>query len=222
MTESWRWWAVALVVSACGPPRYVPPAADEPHAQVTVRVLHHALPGPILSHDTLLNGDAIPIVARDGTTVGVPITRSVRVRPGRGLWQFESRFAHIEQRLRTVYETERQPCGTSRVGSGSTSRLETRYCTRQVPRQRLQSVRVPDGTCAAAFVLQATAGRRYLVQYDFYAHEQCRARCFSREGTAGVLQLVPCGAGRRAPPQPSRVSSGGESPGRSLTTPNKD
>lgn len=209
--------AAAALSVACGPPRYVPPAVDEPHAQVTLRVLHHALPGPILHHETLLNGDAIPVVTRGGASVGVPLTRGVRVRPGRGAWQFSSRFAHVEQLLRTVYETERYPCGTR---LGTTGGVETRTCTRQVPRQRWEAVQVPDGSCSAGFVLQATHGRRYLLQYDFYAHDQCRARCFSQQGTDGAVQLVPCGSPGASAPAPARPpSAGGTTPAGQLTSP---
>ncbi len=180
-------------LSACAPPIYQPPALSEPHATVTIRVVHHEVRGTLSRHETLVQGRRIPIGEREAIVQGAPLTRTVRVRPELAGWQFASAFWHSEQRLNTVYETERYPCGTQTTGYGASARSSTRYCSRQVARQRWQTVQVSDGECERGFELAPRIDQRYVLQFDYYAPGQCRARCFVRlPQPGGGFQLAPC------------------------------
>lgn len=195
---------IGALAVACGPPRYEPPELHQPHATVVVRVIHHTLSGRDLAHTTLLNGFGIDIGERPGVVRGAPITRTVRVRPESTRWRFRSHFSHTEQRMETVYETERYSCGTQTTGYGASSRTTTRYCTRQVPRQRMRTVRVTDGVCEAETTHTPRIDRRYVIQFDYHANGQCRARCFQQTPQAGGdFRLTPCGS--PVPPSPART-----------------
>jgi len=197
---------ITLVLASgvgCGPPRYVQPDLREPHATVTLRVVHHALSGRDLSHQTLVDGHGLPLEGRDAVVRGAPFTRSVRVRPGTRRWRFQSEFSHVESRLETVFETEQYACGTQTTGYGSTSRASTRYCTRQVPRQRMRTLRVSDGRCDSDLLHSAWVGQQYVVQFDYHADQQCRSRCFEQTPTSGGrFALRPCALG----PPPAEAS----------------
>lgn len=184
---------LALGWVACSRPIYEPPPPSEPHAVVTVRVLHHAVRGTSSSHDTLIDGDRISLGPREAIVQGAPITSTVRVRPELARWRFASSFWHTEQRMETVYETERYPCGSQTTGYGSSTRTSTRYCSRQVTRHRWRTVRVSDGDCSRDMALAPRIDQRYVLQFDYYANDQCRARCFVRiPGPGGRFQLLPC------------------------------
>lgn len=234
---------MALAGTACAPPAYVPPALSEPHATVVIRVLHHEVSGRDLVHRTLIDGREVSHAGRVAVVRGAPLTRAVRVRPVPIRWSFASVFSHTEQRLQTVYETERYACGTQTSGYGSTTRTSTRYCSRQVPRQRWQTVRVTDGACEAVLLQTPHVGRRYVVHFDYNGHRSCRARCFEQTPLpGGRFQLTPCslraaeptaGAAAESPPAPtasaradgsatppaSTPEPGGTRPGRGLTAP---
>lgn len=187
------------LLGACAPALYVQPPENEPHAVVTVRVMHHEASGQHLSHSTTLNGYDLSI-APPAAMLGVPVTRSVRVRPEPHRWRFASTFSHqvIESRLQTVYHSESYACGTETVGFGTSSRTQTRMCTRQVPRQehRTETRTVIDGACQEQLGLVPVVGERYLVQFDYVANGQCRARCFRQlTQPSGTFQLVPCRGG---------------------------
>ncbi|MGE0788914.1 MAG: hypothetical protein AB7S26_24790 [Sandaracinaceae bacterium] len=205
----------AIVGLGCRPPTYVPPSVSEPHATVTVRVLHHRREGPQVAHRTMIDDHELPLGERQAMVEGVPLTRSVRVRPMPIRWGFRSEFFHHEMQMRTVYESEQYPCGTQTVGYGSSARSSTRYCTRQVPRQRWQNVTVRDGTCESFYLHTPQVGMQYVVQFDYMADQQCRTRCFVQTPTAnGQFQLTPCDmplparAARPSPPAPPATSGG--------------
>ena len=105
-----------------------------------------------------------------------------------------------------------------------------------------RTVEVPDAQCQTSLAHVPRPGGAYLVQYEFFGHGQCTARCF-RQLTFpdGRFQLIPCGGDEpptvgspiggdatppsaapppfeqagAAPPPPPR-SSGGEGPGSAL------
>lgn len=184
---------ILLAASACARPIYEPPPLSEPHATVTVRVVHHEVRGQRSGHETTIDGHRISLGPRQAIVQGVPMTSTVRVRPEMAAWRFSSEFWHSEQRLETVYESERYPCGTQTSTYGNNTTSQTRYCTRQVPRQRLRTVRVSDGRCQRGFNLAPRIDTRYVLQFDYYANDQCRARCFVRlPGPGGQFQLRPC------------------------------
>lgn len=187
---------VGMWLVGCAPSIYVQPPENEPHALVTVRVMHHEASGPNLNHITTLNGYDLA-VTRPTAVAGAPLTRSVRVRPEPLRWRFSSTFFHqvTETRMETVYQTESYSCGTETVGYGSSARTQTRTCTRQVPRQELRTHTrtVVDGACEEHLALAPRVGERYLVQFDYLTSGRCRARCFRQIAQPdGTFQLVPC------------------------------
>ena len=183
----------AAIVAACGPPRYEPPALTEPHATVTVRVVHHTVSGPELHHQTLLDGHEISLGERSAAVAGAPLTRSVRVRPAPAAWQFRSEFSHTEVRRETVMVSEQYSCGIQTVRSGTSTRTQPRTCTRRVPRTQSVSRRVSDGDCSALVPLTPRIDRRYVVQFDYHGHQSCRARCFEQAPQPdGRFTLTPC------------------------------
>lgn len=215
---------IALWLAACAPPHYEPPSLSEPHALVTVRIVHHEVSGPDAVHHTLIDGHAIGLGARTTIVAGAPMSATVRVRPQPAVWRFQSAFSHTEQRMETVYEDERYACGTEQVGYGTSRRTQTRYCSRRVPRQRWRQVRVPDGSCEAAFPLSPRIDLRYVVQFDYHGPSSCRARCFVRQPLpGGQFHLLPCSAGLPASPpprpQPSPAAPPPSSAGEALDTP---
>jgi len=186
---------VALGLVACAPRLYVPPSAAEPHAELTLRVLHHEVSGVSLDYQVLVGEFELPLGA---ASVGQSssLTRHVRVRPESEPWRFRTHFFHRETRMVTVFENERVPCGTQRTGYGRGARTSTRYCQRTVQRRRLRTTTVTDGRCEAHLQLTPQAAERYVVQYDYYGHGACRARCFVRSpGVGGHFSLRPCAQG---------------------------
>lgn len=186
-----RRWVLALSLSiiACAPRHYVQPTSTEPHAVVTVRVLHHERPGPDLRHMVTLNTVILDLGEPDDDA---SITGTVRVRPEPLQWRFESTFSHQDERthMETVQATERYPCGTP-------PRIDSRQCTRQVPRHqwRTDTETIVDGTCSAAMALFAEPGQRYVVQFEYLAGGECHARCFRPVTAAdGTAREAPCRA----------------------------
>lgn len=193
-------WGLALGGSGCVR-RYSQPEPDQPHADVHVRVVHHAELGPGVDEIVTLNGEALSLEdASSGVREAV-----VRVRAEGSQYGFETEFYHNvqTQEWRTVYETERYQCGYSRTGPT--------YCSRQVPRQRLVTVtqRVSDGGCVSALDQAPLAGAVYLVQYEFMGVNQCRATCQrlvqSGDGSTGAID---CGQNEPVPPTPFPPSAG--------------
>jgi hypothetical protein len=202
--------AIVAILAGCAHP-YVEPAETEPHALVHLRILHHAAPGPRFAFALDLGGESIAVNST-APLVGAPVTRTVRVRPGPGSWHFGSHFSHLQTSTRLVNELryESYACGTSMsYGVGGRGYAQPRYCTRSVPYQRwvTETVPVVDGACDTGLMLSPEPGASYVLQYDFFAHARCAARCFRQVPTGpGTFDLLPCGA--RLP----NSSSGGEVP----------
>ncbi|HJL16697.1 MAG TPA: hypothetical protein RMH99_13625 [Sandaracinaceae bacterium LLY-WYZ-13_1] len=190
-----RWWlagVLAFALVGCAPAPYVPPGPDEPHARVTVRVVHHVREGPHLHHRTALDGHEVPI-ERPDEVVGTPMVHTVRVRPGLARWRAGSRFYHTEQRTETVYETERYACGTEQAGYGSGSYTRTRYCSRQVSRQRTRTITVTDGACSREIRHRPIVGQQYVLRFDYHEHGRCELRCLRQlPQPGGRFHLEPC------------------------------
>lgn len=195
---------VGLIAAGCVH-HYAEPRADEPHALMRVRAVHHHWAGPSLSERVQLNGYDIEMPPAVRTA---PRTRAIRVRPEPGAWSFETQFFHYRSRQELRPYTRQEPCGTTTTGFGRSRRTETRYCTRTEQRWETVRDRIVDAACAAQVVHTPIAGGVYLVQYDFYAHGQCTAQCL-RQLTQpdGTFRLIPCGAGE---PPTAPLTSGGE------------
>ncbi|MBX3269878.1 MAG: hypothetical protein KF729_06435 [Sandaracinaceae bacterium] len=182
-----------IALAACGPPRYEAPSLTEPHATVTVRVIHHDISGRDLQHQTLLDGHEISLGERVAAVRGAPLTRSVRVRPRPDRWEFRSVFSHTEVRMETVMENEQYNCGTQTVGFGASARTQPRTCTRSVPRTRSVTRRVVDGECRAIAPFSPRVDGHYVMQFDYHGPGSCRARCFEQTPQAdGGFALRPC------------------------------
>ncbi len=195
---------LGLTVTGCVR-RYVEPGIDQPHALVKIRTVHHARSGPQL--------DLAVRISSEGTEYGIEMPaddslRIVRVRPLPAGYRVVSSFFHEVMEMRTVYESEQYQCGTTTSGSGTSTYTNPQYCTRQVPRQRMQSVRYSDGECeATAFQVEPLDGAVYLVQYDYFGPGVCSMSCMRQLDTGGgTFQLLPCSVGE----PPVRPTSGGE------------
>lgn len=181
--------------------RYSQPSPEEPHADVQIRVVHHATLGTNVDEIVTINGEAVTL----GEGGGGVRQGTMRVRPEGLQYGFETEFYHFitTQEWRTVYDTQRYQCGYNRSGPV--------YCTRQVPRQQLVTVtnRVSDGGCGAALDQVPYAGAVYLVQYEFAGVGQCQATCQRLvQDASGQMQATQCGATEPAPASPFPPSSG--------------
>lgn len=189
--------ALILCAAAGCYPRYRPPTANEPHALVKVRVNYHSQPGPQVDERVTIDGHTVPVPHLEARRA--PRTTAVRVRPTFSRWSMGAEFFHLitRQVQQNYTETEQYACGTQRTGFGNNTSTQTRYCTRTHQRTRwvTQTQRVVDGSCRSGFALAAQVGATYLVQYDFYAHGQCAARCFEqRPAPDGQFTMQPCAA----------------------------
>lgn len=169
---------------------YSPPDIREPHADVEVRLVHHASPAPYFEEQMLIDGEAVSFAESDGATSRT----TVRVRPQPTAYDFTTNFYHMETRMvpQTYYETERYACGWDPRRGG------TQWCTRSVPRTRMVAVttRIDDASCATRLDHRPLAGGVYLVQYEFMANGVCRASCQRLlSGPDGALLATECGAG---------------------------
>jgi hypothetical protein len=181
--------------------RYSQPSAEEPHADVQIRVVHHATLGANVDELVTINGEAVTL-GQAGPSVR---QGTMRVRPEGLQYGFETEFYHFiqTQEWRTVYDTQRYQCGYNRQGPV--------YCTRQVPRQQLVTVtnRVSDGGCGAALDQVPLAGAVYLVQYEFAGVGQCQASCQRLvQDASGQMQATACGVTEPQPASPFPPSAG--------------
>jgi hypothetical protein len=174
---------LAIALSACVP-QYRPPALNEPHALVKVRLAYHAWPGPQVDQQVLVDGHAvwdIPVPPRNGDGV---VTRAVRVRPGFVPWTIKTAFFHtyMVTRTETYSTTESYPCGKS-------------MCSRSTPHTRTvnQVMRVNDAVCEIGLHQDTVEAGLYLLQYDFFADRRCQLHCFQQlPQPDGSLGNVPC------------------------------
>lgn len=173
-------------------PRFEQPAPNEPHAVVKLRVVYHASLGVSLREAIIFNGFLVEL-GRDLRSVGVPVTRAVRVPPASADWSFTTRYFHVERRLETRYVTERHACGTETTGYGQYRSTRTRYCDRQVARQEWVSRDVVDDECSGAARFVARVGRVYVLQYDYFGSGRCSLSCFEQIATGpGTFRLARC------------------------------
>lgn len=193
---------VAIVLASGCVRRYSQPRPDEPHADVQIRVVHHATLGTNVDEIVTLNGEAVTL-----DTAGAGVRQAtMRVRPEAVQYGFETEFYHFvtTQEWRTVYDTQRYQCGYN-------ARTGPVWCTRSVPRQQLVNVthRVSDGGCGTALDQVPLAGGVYLVQYEFSGVGQCTASCQRLvQDASGQMQATACGPSEPLPPTPFPPSSG--------------
>jgi hypothetical protein len=181
--------SLALVVGCAH--SYTPASIDEPHANVQVRVIHHAELGPNYDEDVRINGSRIPFTA---STDGVRTT-TMRLRPGGARYDFHTEFFHTETRWEQQPTSIRENlrCGSTQFGP--------QYCTYEFPATRRVPVlvNVPDGGCETHVELEPLPGAEYLVQYELVGSNVCEATCqrLVRE-PGGTLLARGCGAGEPA------------------------
>lgn len=183
---------IALCLVAGCARHYVEPRLDEPHALTRVRVVRHTWAGPQLDESVRLN-DYVIAMPPAGPQ---PAVRALRVRPAPTLWRAQTTFFHTITVPVTETYTEQVACGTTYSTYGSSSVPQTRYCPQTRYRTVLQNRRVTDASCTGLIAHTPLAGAAYIVQFDFYGHEQCRLRCFRQlPNPDGTFVLVPCGVG---------------------------
>jgi hypothetical protein len=176
--------------------RYSQPAMEDPHADVQIRVVHHAELGPNVEEIVTINGEAVRLEGAGSVREAV-----MRIRPEGMQYGFETEFYHFVQQQQTVWENQRYQCGSNRQGPV--------YCNRQVPVQRVVTTRVSDGGCGTLLDQVPLAGAVYLVQYEFAGVGQCRATCQRIvQGVNGQSMATECGAGEPVPASPYPPSEG--------------
>jgi hypothetical protein len=171
---------------------YPQPALDEPHADVQIRVVHHAELGPAYDERVQIAGYDVRFAE---SAAGVRQT-TLRVRPEAAEWTFQTDFYHpvTTWQTQTYWQSQSYLCGSSRYGP--------QYCSRSVPMTRTVpvTVHVPDGGCGTALVQTPLAGAVYLVQYELVANGVCQASCQRLlAGPGGGLLATECGANEPIP-----------------------
>lgn len=188
---------ILVSVAACTPPAYRQPAASERHAIVKIRSTIHRRYRTNLSHSIHLNEWSIdPRIY--GTEQGADATTMhIRVRPESIWWHVRTVFSHqISQRVTRPHTvSERYACGSYTSGTGAYRSTQTRYCyrTRTENRTETRYQTVIDADCQGKTFMNPRAGAVYLVQYDFYGHNDCRLACFEQLPLPdGRFELAPC------------------------------
>lgn len=176
---------MAWILLGCVPvPEYRPPTHNELHALVKVRLVYRAWSGPELEQLVTIDGHdirEIPLPVQQG--VGVA-TRSVLVRPGSAAWTIQTTFFHndVTSHAETYETTESGFCGST-------------ACVQSTPHARLVNhvEREDDATCTQGMKLLAVAGETYILEYEFFANQQCSLRCYRQVyQRGGSLTNVPC------------------------------
>jgi hypothetical protein len=171
---------------------YPQPGLEEPHADVQIRVVHHAEIGPQYDERVQIAGYDVSFTE----TAGGLRQTTLRVRPEAAEWSFQTDFYHpvTTWQTQTYWQSQSYMCGSTRYGP--------QYCSRSVPMTRTVpiTVRVPDGGCATAMPQTPLAGAVYLVQYEFVANGVCQATCQRLlAGPGGSLLATECGGNEPIP-----------------------
>jgi hypothetical protein len=188
--------ALSLALCGAGCVRgYPQPALDEPHADIQIRVVHHAEITPEYDEAARIGEYGVSFTE---TAAGVRQT-TLRVRPEPTVWSFQTDFYHsvTTWQTQTYWQSQSYLCGSTRYGP--------QYCSRSVPMTRTVpvTVHVPDGGCSTAMPQTPLAGAVYLVQYEFIANGVCQATCQRLlANPAGGLGAVECGASEPIPDSP--------------------
>lgn len=166
---------LSLLAAGCHT-AYQPPNLDEPHALLKVRMVHHSQPGPS-QHVFAIVDDAHV----EGLLPGPSLTFHTRLRPRPALLRLGSQFFHTYQRPETRTYQEGYSCGNGKT------------CYRTVTRTEWVTVTVVDAACQRDVPLTPRVGVEYLIQYDFYSHGECSAKCMVQTpNSEGSFDLSPC------------------------------
>ncbi len=228
MTRSLLPAAAALFALGCVR-GYPQPSIDEPHADIQIRVVHHAEISPEYDEQVRIQSYGVSFTE---SHAGVRQT-TLRVRPEATAWTFQTDFFHsvTTWQTQTYWQSQSYLCGSTRYGP--------QYCSRSVPMTRTVpvTVHVPDGGCSTDMEQIPLAGAVYLVQYEFIANGVCQASCQRLiAGPNGALLATACGASEpvpdgvvppsafvdaplSAPPQATEFPSGSTSGGEVLPAP---
>ena len=177
-----------LVALGCGPARFRPPAADEPHADLLIEVAYlRQDPGEELTQQVRVDGGRVQVP--DGPDASKRWVRAMRLAPGAHEVSFHAFFEHPE----LANDIERP------VMPGCTPGRATAY----VPNDCVVSSQARtvsnwhwnvDAECGKALRLQARTGETLKASFRFYGHGQCEVECVKRgPGSAG---LRACSAAR--------------------------
>jgi hypothetical protein len=172
--------------------RYPQPSMEQPHADVQIRVIHHAEVTP--QFDETVRIDGYEVAFSEGAP-GVRTT-TMRVQPQATLYEFSTEFFHTITNWvpQTYWQSQSYLCGSGRYGP--------QYCSRSYPVTRMVPIttRIPDGGCETSLSQTPLAGGVYLVQYEFVAPGVCQATCQRLvAGPNGSMLATECGSGEPMP-----------------------
>ena len=169
--------AVAATLGACHP-QYRPPALNEPHAMMKVRIAYHAADGPNLRQLVLINNHVADVPLPP--SLPGDIARAVPVSPVATTVELRSIFFHTAITQQMV--TESYSCGT-----GTAMRTCTRSVWRTVP------VEIVHAACSRTLSTTPQAGAIYLLQYDYLGPDACTLACFREDPQPdGSFRHTPC------------------------------
>lgn len=198
--------SIALA-SACLPPPYRPPTANEPHAVVKFRRVYQESPGTSLNELLMIGEESLFRQGLSSSRASAPLNDAVLIHPRGAVFAASSAFSHTE--LRRVQETyyEQQPYHTTESYSCGTSgsfRRCTRYVTRyrSVAKQRwvTKYVSITDSSCSSQRSLLPREGGVYLLELAYRASGSCTLSCYEQIPLPdGQFKNQPCPA---APPTP--------------------
>ncbi|MBI5535276.1 MAG: hypothetical protein HY898_21290 [Deltaproteobacteria bacterium] len=158
-------------------PLYVEPPPTAPHALVKIRIANHDAPGPSLEESLVLNKHRVKVPKTEGDFL-VARASALRVRLEPAYWSMQTTFYH------TYTTTSTQSYS---YGCGKSTCTGTRTVT--------QTHRAIDGACKATVAFSPEVNQMYLLQYDFFANDQCRLQCMMQLPNAeGSFELTPCAA----------------------------
>jgi hypothetical protein len=199
---------LCALVSACLPPPYRPPTANEPHAVVKFRRVYQESPGTSLHEVLMIGEESLFRQGSSSSRASAPLNDALLIHPGQAVFAARSSFSHTELKSvqETYYEqqsyqaTESYSCGT-----GSSFRTCTRSVTRyrSVPRQRwvTKHVEVTDSSCSSQRSLVPRVGGVYLLELAYRASGACTLSCYEQIALPdGQFKNQPCPA---APPPPT-------------------
>jgi hypothetical protein len=175
------------LATACLPPPYRPPTANEPHAVVKFRRVYQESPGTSLDEVLMIGEESLFRQGLSSSRASAPLNDALLIHPRDATFAAQSWFSHSDLRRvqETYYEqesyqaTESYSCGTS--GSfRMCTRSVTRY--RSVPRQRwvTKNVSVIDSSCSSQRSLLPRVGGVYLLELAYRASGSCTLSCYEQ------------------------------------------
>jgi hypothetical protein len=198
---------LSAAATACVPPPYRPPAANEPHAVVKFRRVYQESAGTSLDELLMIGEESLFRQSSASSRAAAPLTDAVLVHPLQAVFAAHSSFSHTEVKRvqETYYEQQSYQASESySCGTGSSFRMCTRSVTRyrSVPRQRwvTKTVSVVDGSCSSQQSFVPRQGGVYLLELAYRDSGACTLSCYEQVALPdGQFKNQPCPA---PPPNP--------------------